>query len=461
MRLYLSKTTPNPQTRRVPWYRYTVPCYAGLFLWIGYYQVLAQGTIDRAGFGLLFFGFLVGGFLSFGMFYFVPAILGMQTGYPLGVIGSSTFGSRGGQFVPGLLAGIVQTVWFGVSAYYAARLTQAGLGLEGGPTSLPFVAVVLVWCYGLAYLGERGTAFAARVAVFLAALPVVMMLVVAFQVKEGLPMHGLEMPDPFPAFGLSVHLVTAFTAIAVMAAPRLGSYHSSMRDTVVGGLLGITVPAVFAGMVGILTVAGIRALNPGLGGFGYLEALSAIGGKVSTVAPWVLLAGSIPAGLFLASMFTDSFTVMIPRLPRTAVTLIAATVAALLAISGLPEHLFVFLTVAAALCAPIVGIMVADYWEHDKRWPHTRPGLNYAGYGAWVLGIVCGLLPLMPVPEQFLPVVQPAAVYSCLAGFIGYVVLGNIGLKPYQKHRRKRVRLDSWEDETVPLAEDRARRHRH
>jgi hypothetical protein len=102
--------------------------------------------------------------------------------------------------------------------------------------------------------------------------------------------------------------------------------------------------------------------------------------------------------------------------------------------------------------------MAADYWQHDKRWPHTRPGVNYAGFGAWLGGFVVGIIPLLPIPEHFLAVAHPSSVFACAAGFIGYIVFGNMGLKPYRKHRRKRIRMNSWADETPEALASRQKR---
>ena len=50
---YIAKTVPNPQANRAPWYANTAPAYAGVFLWVGFYQSLAGGVIDRANLGVL------------------------------------------------------------------------------------------------------------------------------------------------------------------------------------------------------------------------------------------------------------------------------------------------------------------------------------------------------------------------------------------------------------------------
>jgi purine-cytosine permease-like protein len=188
-------------------------------------------------------------------------------------------------------------------------------------------------------------------------------------------------------------------------------------------------------------------LSPGLEGFGYLEAVTAVTGRLGPVMAVLLLLGGIPAATFIAWMANDSIAVMLPETSPYANALIVGVIAAVVCASGLPGNLYLFFTLASALTAPLCGIMAADYWQHDKRWPHTRPGINYAGYGALVLGGGVGIVPLLSIPEHILAIAHPAAVYSCLTGFIGYIVLGNMGLKPYRKHRRKRVRKVHFDEE--------------
>jgi cytosine permease len=57
---------------------------------------------------------LLAGFRRFALYYYVPAMLGMQTGYSLYVVGTSTFGSTGGYLMPGLLMGALQVGWVAV-----------------------------------------------------------------------------------------------------------------------------------------------------------------------------------------------------------------------------------------------------------------------------------------------------------------------------------------------------------
>src|ERR1017187_9333754 len=102
---YISKAVPNPTSNRGPWYANTAPSYAGIFLWIAFYLSIAKDTIPHAGVGLCMAAIVVAGLLSYALYYYAPAMLGLKTGYPLYVVGSSTFGTAGGYVMPGLLMG--------------------------------------------------------------------------------------------------------------------------------------------------------------------------------------------------------------------------------------------------------------------------------------------------------------------------------------------------------------------
>src|SRR3954465_4630170 len=93
---YIAKAVPNPPSNRAPWYKNIAPTYAGIFLWIVFYREIAAGTLDRAGLGLSLVALLLAAVISYALFYYVPALLGLKTGYPLYVVGSSTFGTQGG-----------------------------------------------------------------------------------------------------------------------------------------------------------------------------------------------------------------------------------------------------------------------------------------------------------------------------------------------------------------------------
>ena len=56
--------------------------------------------------------------------------------------------------------------------------------------------------------------------------------------------------------------------------------------------------------------------------------------------------------------------------------------------------------------------------------------MNLAGYIAWAIGFVVGILPFLPLPPDVQPFVQPAVFYSFVTGFVVYLVLAKAGLQP-------------------------------
>src|SRR5437899_12724560 len=149
---YVSCSVPVPLNNRVPWYKSTFPTYAGIFLWVGFYLKLAEPTIGYADISVCLWGLLVAGLLCFGLYYYVPAMLGMQTGYPLYVVGSSTFGTTGGYVMPGLLMGLLQIGWFAVGTFISSQFILKGVGSDAQPGSLPFILIGMLWDYTMAWV---------------------------------------------------------------------------------------------------------------------------------------------------------------------------------------------------------------------------------------------------------------------------------------------------------------------
>lgn len=103
---YISQAVSNPPQNRAPWYINTAPSYAGVFFWIAFYQSIGGSTIRHAGLGVCLVALVAAGLLCYVLYYLAPAMLGMKSGYPLYVIGSSTFGRTGGIYSAGTTDGL-------------------------------------------------------------------------------------------------------------------------------------------------------------------------------------------------------------------------------------------------------------------------------------------------------------------------------------------------------------------
>jgi len=197
---YLAQAKPNPMSNRVPWYKNTAQSYAGIFLWIAFFDQLGgtaagPAALGMANLGTVILALVCAGALSVVLFYLVPGLLGMKTGLPLYIVGTSTFGTKGGYFLPGIFMGLLQIGWYSVATYYAAGLVLKGVGLggfavsiygEGGQFSLVFVITAIIWGYVFAFLGAKGLQYVARVATFLPLLIILMLIVGVVSAFRGL-----------------------------------------------------------------------------------------------------------------------------------------------------------------------------------------------------------------------------------------------------------------------------------
>lgn len=417
---YIEKTAPNPASNRAPWYVNTAPSYAGVFLWIAFYQTLAQGTIEKASLGVCLAALALAGALSYALFYYVPGMLGMKTGLPLYVVGSSTFGTAGGYLMPGLLMGLLQLGWFAVGTFYSTKFILSAVGSSAGPGSMEFAIVAVLWGYIMAYIGVKGIQYVAKASLFLNAIPLLMILFVFVQTMGGMSLHKPAVDDSTGAFLTILQTVIGFFATAGAAGVDFGMNSRDENDVRMGGLTGIALAIVIAGGLPILSVAGARALNPSITSFSYDAVIGAQGGFLASAMFILFAVASITPACFCAFIAGNSFSTMIPGVPRMSSTMAGVTVSIVLAITGAAANLAAVFAIVGASFGPICGAMVADYYLSGKEWSGPRQGVNWAGYGAWAAGFAVG------IQNTY----QPAVVYSFVVGLVVYAVLAKAGLQP-------------------------------
>jgi cytosine permease len=429
---YIAKAVPNPPSNRAPWYVNTAPTYAGVFLWIAFYQQLAGGAIPYASLSLCLLALAVAGLLSFALYYYSPAMLGMKTGFPLYVVGSSTFGTAGGYLMPGLLMGVLQIGWFAVGTFFATQFILNAVGSTAPPGSAVFALVAVVWGYTMAWIGAMGIQYVARVALYLNGIALIMVLTVFLKIFDGIGQHAVDPAnaDPFKAFTFLIQAVIGFFATAGAAGADFGMNSRDERDVRLGGLIGIAVAILYAAGLPIMSVAGARALDPNVTAFTYDAVIASLGGFLASTMFLLFAITSIPSACFCAFIAGNSFSTMIPGVKRISSMMVAVTVAIILAVTGVAQNLIGFFTIVGASFGPICGAMAADYMLSGRKWAGPRQGVNMAGYIAWALGFIVGILPFLPVSEEIKTAAQPAVVYSFIVGFAVYALLAKLGLEP-------------------------------
>jgi len=418
---YLKMASPNPVENRAPWYKNTAPAYAGIFLWVVFYMGIAKGTLPEAGLGLSLLGLVVAALICHFLFYLVPGLLGMKTGYPLYVVGSSTYGTKGGFLMPGLLMGLLQFGWVAVNIAVSTSFILKAAKADASAGTPVFIVVAILWGLAAAFVGVKGIKYVAKVATFLPIVPLIMILVVfftnvgtagKFQVPEG--------GNSLGGFLAMIAMVVGFFATAGAAGVDFGTASRNARDVQLGGLVGITLAILIAGGLPLIAIAGAKAANPEIKGYLFSEVISQQGGFIATSMFILFAIASFAPVCFSAFIASNSIGTMFPKANKMAMVLAGSVVAIILAVTGVALNLVGVFTIIGASFGPICGSMVADYLLSGRKWAGPRKGINWAGYIAWAVGFVVGIL----------PGVKAAPVIAFAIGFVLYAVLAKAGLEP-------------------------------
>jgi len=423
---YVRASVPNPPENRAPWYKNTFPSYAGIFLWVAFYLGLLAGpTISEASVGVYLAALLAAGLVCFGLYYYAPAMLGMQTGRTLYIVGTSTFGVTGGYLMPGLLMGLLQIGWFAVATYVGADYIMKGLHRESHGAL--FIVIALVWAYGLAWVAIKGIGYVAKVAQFLNWVPLIMILIVFWANMDGIVHYRPPENNPGIGFLAVLSIVIGFFATAGAAGADFGVNNRNRKDVVLGGLTGITLAILVAGGLPALSVAGHIGKTPSAPPiYDYAGAIASVG-SLAPIMFFLFAAGSMVPTCFCTFIAANSFGTMLPKIPRGLSTTVGVTIGAVLAVSGVVAKLIPFFQIVGASFGPICGAMAADYLLAGMKWSGPRQGINWAGYAAWAVGFVVGILDRIPgVPGALVKLDNPAVLWSFVVGFVVYAVLAGI-----------------------------------
>jgi cytosine permease len=268
----------------------------------------------------------------------------MQTGRPLYVVGASTFGTTDGYLAPGLLMGFLQIGWVALIAAISADFIMPGLNRD---SKLLFSVIVLVWVYSLGRVAKASNW-----------IPLLMILIVFWANRSGTSHYQVEHQNPAAGFLNVLTIVIGFFATAGAAGADFGMNNRNRKNIALGGILGIVGGAVLAGGLPILSVAGYLGRTTGVRDYNYTAAISSVG-ALAPVMFFLFAAASLVPTCFSSFIASNSFSAMLPRIRAS--TLAAVTVSAILAITGIANHLVDFFGIVGASFGPI----------YAARWPPT------------------------------------------------------------------------------------------
>jgi len=464
---YLASAKPNPAANRAAWFKTTAQTYAGVMLWFVFWQQvpvlseLVQNTGISAfaggalaqGLGVAFLGLIVAALICHFLFYLVPGLLGMQTGLPLYIVGTSTYGAKGGFLMPGVLMGALQFGWLAVNGFFAGILLCAPFGY--GFPSVPHAIVASVWIVLGAFVGVKGIQYVAKVATFMPLIPLAILIILFVSTvggvadfdsqalvdagKEYTPEGGeaVTASEPLTVFGIIAVLSTyivGFFATAGAAGTDIASSNRNTKDVHLGGLAGIALATIVAGGLALLIIAG--AYGNGTVSSGVMQPTllmgAIVGEETAKVLMYLLAIAAFPAACFSSLIAANSFKATLPKVKPLYSCGLGAIVAIVLAVTGLAGKAILVFSVIGASFGPVCGAMAADYLLAGRKWPGPRAGFNLAGWISWVVGFAVGaveFIAMIPGLESLAGKVPCPPVAAFIVGFILYVVLAKIGLQ--------------------------------
>ena len=426
---YLKLATPNPLEKRAAWYKNTAPTYAGIFLWVVFYMNIAQGTLDQAGLGLSLLGLVAAALICYFLFYLVPGLYGMKTGYPLYVVGSSTYGTMGGFLMPGLLMGLLQFGWLGVNIAVSTSFILQAVGAPAAPGALGFTIIAIVWGLVAVFVGVKGIQYVAKVATFLPIVPLVMILWVCFtNIGSAGHYQAAEGAKPMMGFLGIIGIVVGFFATAGAAGVDFGMGSRNAKDVKMGGLVGIALAIIVAGGLPLIAIAGAHGANPKLDSYVFDAVIREQGGFLAKSMFILFAIASFAPACFSSFIAANSIGTMFPKANKMGMVFVGAIISIVLAATGVALNLVGVFSIIGASFGPICGSMAADYLLSGCKWSGPRQGINWAGYLAWAVGFVVAILPM--VDDKKFSFITPAPVIAFVIGFVLYALLAKAGLQP-------------------------------
>jgi cytosine permease len=366
--------------------------------------------------------------------------MGMKTGLPLAVVGTSTYGVQGGFLMPGFFMGVLQFGWLAVNAYFSAELLARLAGYP--PMSPVHLAIGTVWAVAAMFVGLKGINYVAKVATFLPLLPLVILLILAIKTISGVGNFKPEMlavdlksvPGPCTLTMLAIANIVGFFATAGAAGVDIASSNRNAKDVQLGGLVGVAGATIFTGCLALVIVAGAYGAGLMTGKpveLAPTKLMAVIMGERTAGIFWLLLAiAAFPPACFSSLIAAASFKNTLPKVNPFISCGIGTAASIALVLSGKAGDAAGVFTIIGASFGPICGAMTADYLLAGCQWPGPRAGFNLAGWLSWAVGFTVGAWnglfgKLFGVGFQ-MPCPPVAAI---LVGFVLYIVLAKLGLE--------------------------------
>lgn len=439
--------TRVPASARYSWWQVAVQRF-------GQISALSQFLLGSTlGFGMSFWGAfwaLTLGAVVLELVTILVGVIGVREGLQTSMVSRWTGFGQGGSALIGLAIGISLIGWFGIQSGVSAEGLASLLGgLPAWGWSLVFgliVTAVVVWGFG-------SMQWVANITV-----PAFLILV-GWSIIRTLTSHDLgSLVSAAPA-GPQLSLIHGTTLVAggfivgAVITPDMTRFNRTTADVVKQTVLGITLGEYVIGLSGVLLAHAMRSadiITIVTSSIGWIGTLTIILGTVK-INDWNLYSSGLGIVNFVGSVFGR-------HVNRAVVTLVVGVVGSLLAAAGILSRFTDFLIVLGVAFPPIAGIMVAEYFV-VKLWrpeldatrtagevPSSAPMWVPATLVVWLVAALIGHFVNWGLPS----------INSLVVAFLGYVVLGKLGLiRGVGTHRTQDAVVDPADLERVASAHPR------
>jgi len=430
---YITGAVPNPKNNRVPWYKGTAPTYAGIFLWFAFWDPISKNGLAPGTLGATLVGVVLGALICHFLFYLVPGRLGQQTGLPLYIVGSSTFGAMGSLFMPGLLMGLLQFGWLGVNTFYSAKALAAGFNMP----SL-FMPICILFAFGAAFVGLKGIQYVGKVSTYLPIIPLVVLIMglVMFAGSAGdykaVPAAAdAASGSGFSAMLLMISAIVGFFATAGAAGVDICMSNRNKSDVSMGGIVGVIIAIIFTAGISVIVMAGAHAT--GVVETADVQMTAALAKKLPAGIFAVVMIGltlaAFPGACFSSFIAANCFKTTMPKINPFISVGLGAVVSIILAVTGIAGNLGGVFGLIGASFGPICGAMMVDYLLSGGKWTGPRAGFNPPGWIAWAAGFVVGILPNELLPAALRVNIPCAPVAAFIVGTVVYFLCSKMGMR--------------------------------
>jgi len=441
---YVAAAQPVPKDKRVPWFKTTAQTYAGIMLWFVFWEsvptaastpggILGQGIVPAI------LGVVIAALICHFLFFIAPGMLGMKTGLPLAVVGTSTYGVQGGFLMPGFFMGVLQFGWLAVNAYFSAKVLAKFYDFP--EMSNVHLTIGAIFAIAAALVGLKGINYVAKVATYLPLIPLVILLVLLAKTVSGVGAFKPEMvtaganaPGSMNLMLFAIAGIVGFFATAGAAGVDIASSNRNAKDVQLGGLAGVAGATILTGCFALLIVAGAYGAGLATGKTVVLkptELMEAImGERTGKIFGLLLAIAAFPPACFSSLIAAASFKNTLPKVNPFISCGIGTAASIALVLSGKAGDAAGVFGIIGASFGPICGAMTADYLLAGRKWAGPRAGFNMPGWISWAVGFIvgawnslfAGLLHVdfqMPCP--------PVAAY--IVGFVLYIILAKAGME--------------------------------